>query len=47
MKRRRMVNNMSNVYPNFIMMVGLPASGKPIYAKEFAEKYNANIHSSE
>lgn len=33
--------------PIFIMIVGLPASGKSTYAKELSEKYNANIHSSD
>ena len=33
--------------PKFIMMCGLPASGKSTYAKELAETYNANIHSSD
>lgn len=36
---------MDNLY--FIMMVGLPGSGKSTYCKEIAEKYNANIHSSD
>jgi predicted kinase len=29
------------------MMVGLPASGKSTYAKELAERYDANIHASD
>jgi len=33
--------------PKFIMMVGLPASGKSTYAKELSEKENAIIHSSD
>ena len=33
--------------PEFIMLCGLPASGKSTYAKELAEIYNANIHSSD
>ena len=33
--------------PTFIMLVGLPASGKSTYAKELAETHNANIHSSD
>ena len=33
--------------PTFIMMVGLPCSGKSTYAKELSEKYNAVIHSSD
>ena len=33
--------------PFFIMMIGLPASGKSTYAQELAEKYNANIHWSD
>jgi predicted kinase len=31
----------------FIMMVGLPASGKSTMAKILAEEYDANIHSSD
>ena len=31
----------------FIMMVGLPCSGKSTKAKRLAEEYNANIHSSD
>lgn len=33
--------------PTFLMLVGLPCSGKSTMAKELAEKYNANIHSSD
>lgn len=33
--------------PTFIMMAGLPCSGKSTYAKELSEKYNAVIHSSD
>ena len=33
--------------PKFIMMVGLPASGKSTYALELADTYNANIHASD
>ena len=33
--------------PKFIMMCGLPASGKSTYAKELALKYNAKIFSSD
>lgn len=33
--------------PTFIMMVGLPGSGKSYKAKELAVEYNANIHSSD
>ena len=33
--------------PTFWMLVGLPGSGKSTKAKELAEKYNANIHSSD
>ncbi len=33
--------------PTFIMMVGLPCSGKSTYAKELSEKYDAVIHSSD
>lgn len=33
--------------PTFIMLVGLPASGKSTYAKELADKCNANIHASD
>ena len=33
--------------PIFIMMCGLPGSGKSYKAKELAEKHNANIHSSD
>ena len=33
--------------PNLVVLCGLPASGKSTYAKEFSEKYNANIHSSD
>lgn len=33
--------------PTFWMMVGLPASGKSTVAKQFAEEYDANIHSSD
>ena len=33
--------------PKFIMMVGLPASGKSTYAEELAKRYDANIHSSD
>lgn len=32
---------------NFIMMVGLPGSGKSTAAKHYAKSYNANIHSSD
>ena len=32
---------------NFIMMIGLPASGKSYKAKELSQLYNANIHSSD
>lgn len=35
------------IMPKFIMMVGLPASGKSTYAKKLAKEYNANIHSSD
>lgn len=31
----------------FIMLVGLPASGKSTHAKHLADKYDANIHSSD
>lgn len=33
--------------PIFIMMVGLPGSGKSTIAQKLAEEYNANIHSSD
>lgn len=33
--------------PKFIMMCGLPASGKSTKAKEFAKEYNATIYSSD
>jgi predicted kinase len=33
--------------PIFWMMIGLPCSGKSSYAKELAEEYDANIHSSD
>lgn len=33
--------------PKMIMLIGLPASGKSERAKELAEEYNANIHSSD
>lgn len=33
--------------PKFIMMVGLPCSGKSTMAQQLAEEYNANIHSSD
>lgn len=33
--------------PIFFMMVGLPGSGKSVKAKELAERFNANIHSSD
>lgn len=33
--------------PTFWMMTGLPGSGKSTMAQHFAEKYNANIHSSD
>lgn len=33
--------------PFFIMMIGLPGSGKSERAKHIAEKYNMNIHSSD
>ena len=33
--------------PKFIMLCGLPASGKSTYAKDLAKLYNANIHSSD
>ncbi len=32
---------------NFFMLVGLPGSGKSTKAKELADTYNANIHSSD
>lgn len=31
----------------FIMLVGLPASGKSVKAKELSDQHNANIHSSD
>lgn len=37
---------MNNI-PKFIMLVGLPASGKSYIAKQLSEEYNANIHSSD
>lgn len=43
--RKRLVIEMTTTV--FIMMVGLPASGKSTYAKKLAKKYNANIHSSD
>ena len=33
--------------PKLFVLCGLPASGKSTYAKELAEKYNANIHASD
>ena len=33
--------------PKFIMMVGLPGSGKSRQAEQLAEVHNANIHSSD
>ena len=33
--------------PKLFVLCGLPASGKSTYAQELAEKYNANIHSSD
>ena len=33
--------------PIFLMLVGLPGSGKSYKAKKLAEQYNANIHSSD
>ena len=33
--------------PTFIMMVGLPCSGKSTYAEKLSKKYNAVIHSSD
>lgn len=33
--------------PIFIMMCGLPGSGKSTYAKKISKKYNATIHSSD
>lgn len=42
--RKRLVIEMT---PKFIMMVGLPASGKSTYAKKLAKEYDANIHSSD
>ena len=33
--------------PIFIMMLGLPGSGKSTHAKELAERINAVIHSSD
>ena len=36
---------MNSLY--FIMMIGLPGSGKSTYCKEVAKKYNANIYSSD
>ena len=33
--------------PTFLMMCGLPCSGKSTKAKQLSEEYNANIHSSD
>ena len=33
--------------PKLFVLCGLPASGKSTYAKELADKYNANIHASD
>lgn len=38
---------MNNRIPTFVMMVGLPASGKSTYAKELAEEMKAVICSSD
>lgn len=33
--------------PTFVLVTGLPCSGKSTYAQQLAEEYNANIHSSD
>ena len=38
---------MNNKVPTFVMMVGLPASGKSTYVKELAEEMRAVICSSD
>lgn len=38
---------MNNIKPNFIMMVGLPCSGKSTYAKELSNDLEAIICSSD
>lgn len=42
-----MNENMNATIPYFIMLVGLPASGKSTYANLLSTKYNAKIHSSD
>lgn len=34
-------------YPTFIMLCGLPCSGKSTYSQELSKEYDANIHSSD